>query len=109
MTDVVEESPLIADTIKEEVNGVKNTINTNTTLSKSNLIRFAVIGICILVVMYMMYYVYCKFYENSLTEHFIQKQERDDTAAEGYNLHKEIEILKNIQNGIISQLSNVYD
>ena len=110
MTEV-EESPLVEKTVSEQVDQ-EVTKATNkvieTTSDKTPWARYAIIGLCVLVLLYAIYYIYCRFMENSVAEPFVQGQERSDTVTD-YNLHEAVEELQSMQKKILSKLSQMFD
>jgi uncharacterized membrane protein YukC len=75
--------------------------------AKKSLVYYFTFGVIIICVLYILYHAYHKFVCNS-KESFIKgnEQERTDTVVD-FNLREAVKELENLQNSILSKVSNL--
>jgi hypothetical protein len=79
----------------------------NTESSDSNVVTYVLIGVCIIVVVLLIYYAYKRFIKNSIKDPFTkgQEQERDDPVVD-FNLREAVLELQDMQKQILKTLSD---
>lgn len=78
--------------------------DTNTTYTIG---KYILIGICVLLICFVLYYAYKTFLSNSDTDEIVNKKNKtSETASSNYDLRNAIKKLKNMQDRILRNISS---
>jgi cytochrome c-type biogenesis protein CcmH/NrfG len=74
--------------------------------TESNIYSYVFTAVLAVVLIFLLYYAYCRFAENSVTEPYVkgQEQERDDPVVD-FNLRESIKELQNLQRQVMKTIS----
>ncbi len=78
--------------------------------AENSILKYVIIGVLIVALVFLIYYAYNRFVANSLSESMTKgvEQERDDPVID-FNLREAIKNLQNMQKRVLSTLSETVD
>ncbi len=105
---IIESSPSIQAVPAPQVEQV--TIDNDDQKAENSILKYVVIGVLVVSLVFLIYYAYNRFVANSLTEPLTKgvEQERDDPVVD-FNLREAIKNLQNMQKRVLSTLSETVD
>ena len=111
MATVLTSTPVSADTATTKVELVKPDVVVVSSAEpkkeeESQVYNYVFIGILTVVLVFLLYYAYLRFSEQSIAEPYVKglEQERDDPVID-FNLREAIKELQNIQRNVMKTLS----